>query len=114
MELREMYEICGGDLDKVMARLQSEVLVRKLLGMFLGDQSFATLDAAMAEQDTEKAFRAAHTLKGMTGDLGLENLYKATSALTEALRHEGNGDPNLLYQDVKESYEIAVNAIKQI
>ena len=114
MELSELYEITGGDANEVKTRLQSDVLVRELLRMFPSDQNFAVLDAAMADENKEQALKAAQALEKAAGDLGLGGLHEAASKLVNALAHTEAGDPNMLYLDVKEAYEIAVNAIKHL
>ena len=53
---------------------------------FLDDNSYANLKEAIAAGNVEEAFRAAHTLKGVCLNLGFDNLYKASSAITEIFR----------------------------
>ena len=43
----------------------------------------------LTEQDVEEAFRCAHTLKGVCGNLSMDELYKLVSVQTEFFR-EGN------------------------
>lgn len=40
----------------------------------------------MAARDAEGAFMAAHTLKGVSQNLGFDNLYEPAVVVTEALR----------------------------
>ena len=44
------------------------------------------LTESLKEKDGECAFRAAHTLKGVCANLGLDRLYEADCELTEKLR----------------------------
>ncbi len=55
---------------------------------FLDDNSYANLKEAIAAGNVEEAFRAAHTLKGVCLNLGFDNLYKASSAITEIFVQE--------------------------
>ena len=61
----------------------------KFLGKFLQDTNFAGLAEAVKKQDVEEAFRCAHTLKGVCGNLSMDELYKLVSVQTEFFR-EGN------------------------
>ena len=65
MTIKECYEKVGSDYDGVLKRLGSEALVKRFAVKFLNDPSFQELTDGLAAQDGEKAFRAAHTLKGV-------------------------------------------------
>ena len=86
MELTEFYEKAGGDYNEVIARLQSESMIKRFLIKFEKDPAYGDLQAAKKAGDISAAFRAVHTLKGVAATLGLGNLFKVSSALTEELR----------------------------
>ena len=75
MTVRECYEKIGSDFDKVLGRMGSEALVKRFAVKFLEDKSFEELTESLKEKDGEDAFRAAHTLKGICANLGLDRLY---------------------------------------
>ena len=81
---------------------------------FLKDPSFQDLTAAIEKSDAESAFRAAHTLKGICLNLGFDNLYKPSEALTEKLRGGELNGYETLYDEVKEQYDKPVEAINEI
>ncbi|MFR7843256.1 MAG: Hpt domain-containing protein, partial [Gallintestinimicrobium sp.] len=60
------------------------------------------------------AFRAAHTLKGVCANLGLDRLYEADSELTEKLRGRQTEGSEELYQKVAEVYETTVTVLKEL
>ena len=70
MTVKECYEKVGSDYDGVLKRLGSEALVKRFAVKFLNDPSFQDLTDGLAAKDGEKAFRAAHTLKGVCLNLG--------------------------------------------
>ena len=72
MTLQNFYDSIGESLDDVLNRLHKEERITKYLGLFLQDPSFNDLEKGFAENDIEKAFRAAHTLKGVASNLGFQ------------------------------------------
>ena len=81
MTIKECYEKVGSDYDGVLKRLGSEALVKRFAVKFLNDPSFQELTDGLAAQDGEKAFRAAHTLKGLCLNLGFTELYRSVQSL---------------------------------
>jgi HPt (histidine-containing phosphotransfer) domain-containing protein len=96
----------GINYDDGVARFVGNAgMYEKFLRSFLQDDSFAQLREAMGRGDVGASFQAAHTLKGLTGNLSLERLYKKLVVLTDALR--GEGDMPLaksLFPDVEKEY----------
>ena len=86
-ELKEIYEIAGSDPKEVIARYGgNEEMLRRFLCLFAQDSSFSELQAALAAGNTEEAFCAVHTLKGICANLGFARLYEKSSEMTELLR----------------------------
>ena len=78
-----------------MARLGGEPMASRFIRRFASDGSYDALTAALRAGQGQEAFRAAHTLKGVAANLGLERLCCNTSGWmpgagalpgTEALR----------------------------
>lgn len=86
MKLRAFYDQCGGSYEGTIARFQGEERVLKFLRMLPADESLPELTAAMTREDAHTAFCAAHTIKGIALNLGLNQLATKASALTETLR----------------------------
>lgn len=84
---KRRLEAAGIDVDDALGRfLQNEALMMKFLGRFPADTSFSRLQEAMARGDAAQAFEAAHTLKGVAGNLSLKRLYEALTPMVEELR----------------------------
>jgi signal transduction histidine kinase/DNA-binding response OmpR family regulator/HPt (histidine-containing phosphotransfer) domain-containing protein len=68
-------------------------LYRKLLSQYRASQEDAVekIRAALQGGDVETATRLAHTVKGVSGNLGAEALYHVSAALEKAIK-EGDGD----------------------
>ena len=86
--------------------------IKKFVLKFLDDNSYANLKEAIAAGNVEEAFRAAHTLKGVCLNLGFDNLYKASSAITEIFRAGELAGAEEAFEEVEKQYNITVNAIK--
>ena len=71
MTIQECYQELGGDFAQVEKRLPSVSLIERFITKFLDDGSFSELCHAMQEGQREAAFRAAHTLKGVSANLSL-------------------------------------------
>lgn len=61
-------------------------LYEKYVGGFLDNTEFEELREAMGREDYEAAFRLAHTLKGLVGNLSFERLYGKLAPFVEYLR----------------------------
>lgn len=114
MTTKECFDAMGADYESVLERFSSEALVKKFALKFLNDNSYSNLEDALADGNVENAFRAAHTLKGVCLNLGFDNLYKASSDITEILRTGELTGTKEAFENVKEQYNITVNAIKAI
>lgn len=61
-------------------------LYERLALRYLDDPNFNALEAALRAGDAESAYRHAHTLKGVAGNLSFGPLYAAACRITQALR----------------------------
>ena len=114
MTVKECYEMAGADFDDAMNRLGSEALIKRFAVKFLQDKNYEELKNAMQAQDAERAFRAAHTLKGVCANLGFKELLQASSDLTEKLRGRELEGSEPLYGAVSERYMKVIEAVTQL
>lgn len=85
--MRQRLLDAGIDVDTGISRFMgNEGLFLKFLGKFLQDTNFAGLTEAINKKDCGEAFRYAHTLKGVCGNLSMDELYKLVSVQTESFR----------------------------
>mgnify|MGYP005951069245 CR=1 FL=1 len=104
MTLKEAYEKLGGDYADTTCRIGEDMLLR-LIGILLKDSNYTDICMSLKQQDYETAFRAAHTLKGVTLNLGLSSLAEKTAKLTETLRSvEDADDIQLAFTDFDNAY----------
>lgn len=114
MTLQECYQTMGANYEEVLGRLRSERVVQKFVLKFPADPSYETLCQALRDGNGEEAFRAAHTLKGVSQNLSLTRLYEASHALTEALRGGNYPPDNALVEQTTAAYQQTVEAIRQL
>lgn len=77
----------GCDVEGALTRfLNNEAFYVKCYKKFLDDPAFSALDEALKAKDAETAFRHAHTLKGLTANMGLTPLYDIVVKIVEPLR----------------------------
>lgn len=115
MTIRQVYEEVGGDYDEVLARMLKEERVVKYLKRIEEEDYAHEIEEALAKEDYETAFRGAHNLKGVCANLGLSNLWKVASDLTETLR---GGEPTVdvapYFEAVCIEYANAIVAIRSL
>ena len=78
MSLEACYAQLGGDLEDVRSRLVTDERIIKFIGIFEQSPLFDNLQKALDEGNMEEAFRAAHTMKGNSRDMGFMPLYEAS------------------------------------
>ena len=112
MTVKECYEKLEGDYSGTMSRMMKEDRMKKFLLLFLQDTSYQMLCENMDKGDVDEAFRAAHTLKGVTINLGLSKLNRASFEITEALRAKELERAKVFLPEVTQCYEETIEAIK--
>lgn len=114
MTIRECYQQLGGNYDAVLSRFRSEERVRKFVLRFLDDKSYQLLIDSLQDQNYDEAFRAAHTIKGICQNLGLDQLFFSSNELTEQLRNKDLEDLNIKVSQVERDYKITIEAIEAL
>lgn len=97
MTVREFYEIAGS-YETARANGQSDEELVRYLKLFPGDHNFSKLEFALAQGNDTEAYRAAHSLMGVSLNVGLTNLAEADKKVTEDLK---NGDHTALKGDIQ-------------
>ena len=97
-EFKNLFEAYGGDYQATMARfLDNEAMYLKFLPKLFQDDSLHKLGDALDAGNLSDAFTAAHTLKGVAGNLGLTPLYESVCAIVEPLRQNKDAEFNEAY-----------------
>lgn len=103
----DIFEAYGMDYFRTMERFMgNEKLYLKLLDMLFQDDNLKKLGDALNSGNMAGAFEAAHTLKGVSANMGLTALYNAVCALVEPLRRsEKSAEYPVLYQAVLTEFD---------
>ena len=91
MTVEELYAQIGGNYQEVIGRLRSDRLVSRFIGKLADDGSAEALVTSWRAGDEQATFEAAHTVKGVCGNLALTELAELSSSVTEALRPGNEG-----------------------
>lgn len=113
--LREKLLDAGVNIETAMERfMNNEKLLEKFLKKFPQDPNYEELLVAVAEKRYEDAFKAAHTLKGVCGNLSLESLYENVCTVVELLRNGEGEEIETALPNVKAEYERVVAILETI
>lgn len=97
----------GADIDGAMRRfLGDEELYASCFTEFINDPCFSALRDALEAGDYGAAFDAAHTLKGVAGNMGLTPMYQAACALVEPLRTKQHSNLHPLFDEIMRQREL--------
>ena len=114
MNVRECYELIKGDYEEIKRRLLTDARIRRFALLFLKDASMDDLRAAMDEKDCGKAFQAAHTLKGVCLNLGLNGLYGPVNRITEMLRAGDYESASGELEAVEDQYDATIKGLREL
>lgn len=78
---------------------------------YLENDQFVNLVAAMEVKDFNEGYEAAHTLKGVSGNLSFAELYKASAAVSEALNQGEYQAAESLMPEVKSAHEKVIQGL---
>ena len=116
MTVQECYEAFEGNYQEVVSRLRTDERIARFLQKVVDDGSYKLLCDSIETNNVDEAFRAAHTLKGVCGNLSITRFGESSSALCEFLREKRviNDEMMPMFEKVKEDYALTINAIKQL
>lgn len=116
MELRELYAAIGVDYDEVIAFFRKEDRLQAYLVEAVEDPAFSALDEAMDSRSYDEAFRAAHTIKGMSMNLMVKPMTAAAVDLVETLRDGNPDDAEALarYHDFKTVSDRVISLVRNL
>ena len=111
----QKLEAAGVDVEGAIERFLGNMeMFHLFLKNFAEDMNYASLVEAVDAGDVQKAFTAAHALKGVCGNLSLIALYDVAFVITEDLR-EGNLDAaRTKMPELEEEYKKVIALIGEL
>ena len=89
----ETLRAWGADVDEALVRcLNNEAFYLRLVDKALHEPQFDRLKEAVEAGDLDKAFEAAHALKGVMANLALTPIVNPVREITELLRSRTQAD----------------------
>ena len=118
-KFRKQLEESGADVETTLKRFMGkDELYLKFLGKFPADQNYANLGTHMEAGAFGEAYKCAHALKGVVGNLGLTPIFERVSTLVEELRNKADDEVDAVrakeeWQEVKKAYERFIDIINE-
>lgn len=114
-EQKQRLQDVGIDVEECLDRfMNNESMMFKFLKRFLQDSNIENLRQAVAAQDVKGAYFAAHTLKGVTGNLSMKRLHALLSEMVEPLRAEDMSRCSHQMKELEAEYSKVVTALEAI
>ncbi len=110
-KFRQQLEENGADVETTLKRFMgNDAIYQKFLGKFPADPNYANLGSNIETGAFEEAYKCAHALKGVVGNLGLTPIFNKVSDLVEELRNKTSDEvdaarANELWQEIRTVYE---------
>ncbi len=114
-EMRRELTDAGFDVDDALKRLlNNERLYEKFLKRFIADQNFTKLEEAVHSCKKQEAFDAAHTLKGLCGNLSINSLLDPVCRQVELFRAGDWDEGAALMDEVSREYNKVVGLLSRL
>lgn len=102
----------GVDIEGALNRFSGNgALYERFLRKFPADDSFGRIGPALAKENWPEALSAAHTLKGVSGNLGMDRLFQACSNMVTLLRQQNWAQAAASYPQVEDAYGLITRAL---
>lgn len=115
MDINEVLAELAIDKNRIQQTFSGNMnLYKRFLVKFVNDPTFTSLCDAVESNDLHAIEIAAHTLKGITGNLGLEPLFNFSTDILSCTRNGNESGIALLMEQAKEEYDRIIPYIQKI
>lgn len=118
-KFRKQMEENGADVDTTLKRFMgNEALYMKFIMKFLDDKNFDGVKENIEKKDYESAYVSAHTLKGVTANLGLDPVYQVVTQISDMLKGKAPEEIdterlNALEKQLEEEYSRFIRILEE-
>lgn len=113
MNVKQFYIDTNGSYNDALAIMMNDILIAKMLGKFVSGGSCLQMIELYEQKDYRSLFAAAHSLKGVAGNLALTPLYNLASFITEATRNDDGANLDKEINELKNIYELIKEKYQQ-
>lgn len=92
----------------------NEMIFKKFLKKFSEDKTYSILCEAIENKDYENIEKSAHTLKGISANLGLTNLQECSNEIVGAVRNKEFDNIYSLFDNLKNNYDIIIKNLSEL
>lgn len=104
----------GVDYDMALERfVGNRMLYEKFLNKYVEDELAVKTREAYERESYHEMLEAVHALKGVSGTLGMDALYKVSAEIVNALRSEDYTDLDSMMERLQEEHEKMVALLKE-
>jgi HPt (histidine-containing phosphotransfer) domain-containing protein len=115
MTLQEFAETSNMELTATISRFGgNEGMLVRFLKKFGQDKTYEELVTAVGQEDYSTVERAAHTLKGVAANLGLEDIRFRSDLIVGAVRSGQYDKIPAFFQELKDGYEQTVENLDHL
>jgi HPt (histidine-containing phosphotransfer) domain-containing protein len=115
MTFNEAITEIGVNTEETLRRFSGNAgLMEKFIRKFPQDNTLQSLEAAIAAKDYQAIEETAHTLKGVSGNLGFTKLYELSAALVTAVRAKDYAKADELSPQVTEKCHEVLDTLAKI
>lgn len=119
-EDKERMESAGYDVNGALARfVNNEILFMTFLKKFPTDEHYAAIRPNIDNGNIDEAYKAAHAIKGVAGNLGLTPVFETVNDMLILIKHKDE-TPDFdtkvveLYEIFDKAYAKAIEIINSI
>ena len=117
MTVKELYQVLDANYEDAIRRLMNDELIKRFVLKFRDSNPYPELLDAYRSHDVVRVFEAAHSMKGVVGNLSLSKLYEVASNLCEVTRYKNVFDEEEvgpLMQVMVQEYEKTINRLNEL
>lgn len=114
MELDIFLQKAGVDKQEAAGRFAGRIeILEKFLLKFPEDAAYGTMLENAAQGKIEETAGSLHTLKGVTGNLGLQKLHQLSAAGVQYMRETQRMLPEADLEQIRQEYVRVVGVIRE-
>ena len=102
----EQLKAFGCNVEEGLGRcMNNETFYLTLVNKFISTTDLSKLEEALKTNDLETAFKEAHSLKGVAGNLSLTPIFKVAVEMVEPLRVKTEMDYMPLFEELNQLFK---------